>query len=346
MSTTTDEEGLVRALLADPWDGLARSAYGDWLEENGRPLHAELVRSPPNNRRLGDTPAGDALRAGCPAVRLSVYQRGGIPSVRIGMAAFRTKAFQRDGPAWMRANHITGLELEGHTKDWSMVASSPVLACVRHLDLGSCRLDEDGPEVVFSSLPPTTLSLDLDGAWVGQEGMTALWRTKALAGLAALHFSVQWWDGMDDFRHAPFAGSLRHLDIGYTGLGHAGAVSLFNSALAPPLVTLSLNYCGVTNATAKGIASTSALASLRNLDLSNNDIGEPGLAALARSPLLPRLRRLWLGGHRQAVAGRYLAFARALADVPGPVLILNSHEPDTRNPALRDMLGERLVLEN
>src|SRR5262249_6398818 len=158
--------------------------------------------------------AGDALREGAPAVQLALYYRGGLPSVRIRMAAFRTKAFQRGAPAWMRANHITARELEGHTKDWATVANSPVLDCLHHLDLGSCKLDEDGPEDVLSSPRLAGLwSLDLGKAFLGDEGMATLWRQKSLAGLAALHLSGHlWWEGVDDFEHAPFAGNLRHLD--------------------------------------------------------------------------------------------------------------------------------------
>src|SRR6185369_12536161 len=32
-----DEDALVRAILANPWDTLARSAYADWFEEQGKP---------------------------------------------------------------------------------------------------------------------------------------------------------------------------------------------------------------------------------------------------------------------------------------------------------------------
>src|SRR5262249_30993598 len=117
---TTDEEGLVRAILADPWDDLARSAYGDWLEEQGQELLADLARTPPvAGRRLSRTPVGDALLAGCPPVQMALFHREGFPSVRIGMAAFRTKACQGGVPDWMRANRITGLELDGQTKDWA-----------------------------------------------------------------------------------------------------------------------------------------------------------------------------------------------------------------------------------
>jgi uncharacterized protein (TIGR02996 family) len=51
----SDEDGLVRAILADPSDGLARDVYADWLEEHGAVQQAELLRLPPA-RRSGARP--------------------------------------------------------------------------------------------------------------------------------------------------------------------------------------------------------------------------------------------------------------------------------------------------
>ena len=42
---TTDEEALLLALEEDPGDLLARAAYADWLEEQGRDAEAGFVRS-------------------------------------------------------------------------------------------------------------------------------------------------------------------------------------------------------------------------------------------------------------------------------------------------------------
>jgi uncharacterized protein (TIGR02996 family) len=47
---TVDEDGLVRAIWADPFDEVPRLAYADWLDEQGKPLHAALLRAAPGER--------------------------------------------------------------------------------------------------------------------------------------------------------------------------------------------------------------------------------------------------------------------------------------------------------
>jgi uncharacterized protein (TIGR02996 family) len=41
----SEEDRLLRGCLLAPEDDLARLAYADWLEENGRPDHADLIRN-------------------------------------------------------------------------------------------------------------------------------------------------------------------------------------------------------------------------------------------------------------------------------------------------------------
>jgi uncharacterized protein (TIGR02996 family) len=41
----TDEQAFLRAFLDDPADAVARLAYADWLEENGRPGEAAFLRT-------------------------------------------------------------------------------------------------------------------------------------------------------------------------------------------------------------------------------------------------------------------------------------------------------------
>src|SRR5581483_4085694 len=43
-SSMTDRDALYRAILANPDDDTARLVYADWLDENGRPEEAELIR--------------------------------------------------------------------------------------------------------------------------------------------------------------------------------------------------------------------------------------------------------------------------------------------------------------
>src|SRR5262249_45633841 len=107
---TSDEEGLVRALLVDPWDGLARSAYADWLGGRGDALHAELVRLAAHSPDLGDEPPdeqgrlahlAEQARAGLKSGFVDYRLHGGLFRAAVQMKAFLTKAFQSAGPAWL-----------------------------------------------------------------------------------------------------------------------------------------------------------------------------------------------------------------------------------------------------
>ncbi|HVL15136.1 MAG TPA: TIGR02996 domain-containing protein, partial [Gemmata sp.] len=40
----TEEEAFVAAIVASPADDTPRLVFADWLEENGRPARAELIR--------------------------------------------------------------------------------------------------------------------------------------------------------------------------------------------------------------------------------------------------------------------------------------------------------------
>jgi uncharacterized protein (TIGR02996 family) len=41
----TDEEGLLKVIVADPDDDTVRLAYADWLDENRCAGHAEFIQS-------------------------------------------------------------------------------------------------------------------------------------------------------------------------------------------------------------------------------------------------------------------------------------------------------------
>src|SRR5262245_55373335 len=43
-SSMSDHDALYRAILANPDDDTPRLVYADWLQENGRPEEAELIR--------------------------------------------------------------------------------------------------------------------------------------------------------------------------------------------------------------------------------------------------------------------------------------------------------------
>ena len=53
---TSDEDALLRAIAADPGGELPRLVYADWLDENGRPEQANVLRS--GHHRTGGNPTG------------------------------------------------------------------------------------------------------------------------------------------------------------------------------------------------------------------------------------------------------------------------------------------------
>src|SRR5262245_55729356 len=97
-----DEDFLVCAILADPHDELARSAYADWFEERGKLLHAELYRGEGDvgrERELTGQLDKTILAAhpGCRAGTLDMSRGvlgGGLLQMYMPPSAFISKKFQ------------------------------------------------------------------------------------------------------------------------------------------------------------------------------------------------------------------------------------------------------------
>src|SRR5262249_46661842 len=135
------EDGLWQAIVDDPDDDLPRLVYADWLEENGQPERAELIRLQCDPNRADATPRGRELvekhrQAGLGALHPLVQATGverGLMRVAVSMRTFLTKVFQTSAPDLLRQARVSGLEMLGTTKDWGKVASSPVLSAVHEL---------------------------------------------------------------------------------------------------------------------------------------------------------------------------------------------------------------------
>src|SRR5262245_46871657 len=132
-SGSADEDGLVRAILADPHDGLARSAYADWLEERGKPLHAQLYRGARDvdqERKLTGR-LDEAIRAGYPDSRAGSLDMsrgvlgGGVLEMYMKTSAFISQKFQACAGEILREFHVVRVFLSGTTKDWAKVGDAP-----------------------------------------------------------------------------------------------------------------------------------------------------------------------------------------------------------------------------
>jgi uncharacterized protein (TIGR02996 family) len=321
-----DEDGLVRAILADPWDGLARFAYADWLEENDSPLHAELMRLPPGDggtRKILDALAGPILGSLPGGDKATLAQEHGLLVVfRMQLRAFLSKRFQQEGPAWLRRHHVARIVLIGATKDWRRVGDAPVMRHLRGLTLHFVRFTEEGAGQLAGSAGLANLaSFGLRDLPLTPSEFRALACSPNLARLCHLDLSsvplrAEWLQALADAAMAP---SLRHLAAVVASIDDAGAVVLAQSAGLANLTTLDLTGNRLRAPGVQALACSPHLTRLRNLDLRGNLIGEDGVGALANSPLVGRLRRLRLY-KSDGWAEAYKAVEAALA--PGAQLIV------------------------
>ncbi len=332
-----DEDGLVRAIWADPYDEVARLVYADWLEEHGRPLHAALLRASPEEQAALFASIESSARADAPAGLVALELEDGLVRARIAIRSLRSKAFERDGPDWLRRHCIAEVAPEGSPRDWAALFAAPWLEHVRGLNFARRGLGGEQIQALAASPHLARLaSLDLRDA-------NLYWEEKALALAGALGAPCRLLMGrvpggfvqaLADSRAAP---ALRHLALRSLPL-EAGA-TLASSPSFSGLVTLSLESCSLRDAGIKALADSTSLTSLRNLDLSRNWFTGAGVEFLEASPLLPRLRRLRLCEMRLDAAD-LARLARAVAATPHCRLVV-----DKATSKLRKVLGDRLIVE-
>ncbi len=340
-----EEDGLVRAILADPHDGLPRMAYADWLEEQGKPLHAELMRLP---RAKG--PRHEALLAeiakALAGSTLKVELLGGLISARVMLRSFISKKFGDSAPAWLRGQHVTEVRVQGDTIDWAKVGNAPAMGHVRALSLQMCDLGDDGAEQFARALGMASLcALSLRSCGFGLKGAEALARSPALAALGRLDltFTRPSAEGYRALAEGALGRGLQHLIGERSQIGNAGVAILARAGM-PGLVTLALPSNLLGDQAAQELAGTSGLPRLRNLDLANNRITDAGVHMLAGSPLFARLRWLRLVGNSFTGDG-WRALARAAERVPGLVLALPKQMADDVLAEVKGVLGARAVQE-
>jgi uncharacterized protein (TIGR02996 family) len=318
---SADEDGLVRAVLANPHDGLARSAYADWLEEQGKPIHAELYRGAESVERESKLTAqlDDAIREAYPDSRAGTLSMsrgmlgGGILQMYIAPSAFISKKFQACGEALLREFHVVRVFLSGKTKDWTMVGDAPALAGLRslvvregeerHAALARC----DGVGHLFS-----LSAWHFKGRLLVPLVTSEKFRQLIHLDLGRLKDAAK---GLPALASGPLAGRLQRLDLADARLhGDGFAVLLRSAPLLGGLTTLSLYKNGLDDADLETLAASLHLGRLRALDLCYNELTGTGLMALARSRLAGRLR--WVG---ISVAGELPeASHRALVEALSP----------------------------
>lgn len=327
-----NDTAFLDAILAEPDDLTHRLVYADWLDENGRPERAELIRLqigreglPPSHplvrqsvRREDELFAKHRPQwaAGLPPqARRHRFHRGFIEEVWI-----TPEDLLACGPDLFRAAPIRRLQLRGTLRLPDLLRGEVIhrfadlLSRVRVLDLNRDYLGETAAMALLS-LPrlPRLEALHLRNNALSPAGLQALSASGVLDSLRLLEVtpSSTGFEALLVILHSQRLGRLEQLILAGTRMGDRLVRLLVGSPLLPHLRSLSLGHGHIVADGTAELMRCPGLVGLEQLDLSFNPIGVDGARALAASPHLGSLR--WLNLSRTAIGDEG---ARALARSP------------------------------
>jgi hypothetical protein len=269
----------------------------------------------------------------------------GLVRVVIAARALLSRPFERAGPTWLRRHHVAEVMIEGKKADMAALFAGDWLAHTRGLSFTGCPRPFEAWEALAGSPRLAALSsLDVVDSHMQMSGQ--MFGGSGLHGLRGLCRLV-----VGDYLHpdmvravceAPFAPHLRHLGLGRLYDSKPGMSNLTSAPALSGLVTLDLARENLSDQEVRILADSTAIVSLRNLDVSGGYFGDLGLDALAGSALLPRLARLRLSTQRLSAP----ALERLAGALPPRCrLVIAGKIEAPQRQALSAVLGARLVVE-
>jgi uncharacterized protein (TIGR02996 family) len=309
-----EASGFLRAMAEAPDDDAHRLVYADWLDEHGEPDRAEFIR-------LQCRPPGDEGAARRADELLEAHREEWEAPFRAIEAEVH---FRRGFPCFLKG-------------DLGRLAESVAL-----LDLA--------PEW---HLVPTRAEEDADASQV--EPCARLGAAPSADRIRGLNFSWAWWrtEELTALFTPAVVRSLRDLRFGDDNHKR----ETLDLVLGLPGLRLHVlgfggdSWAGLGDDGCRVIAGAAQLASLRGLELPNNDIGPDGAAALAASAHVRGLTDLDLSGGSNSPnqigteGARHLARSDNFARLEGLNLVFNFIRDDglialaesPRLPALRSL---------
>jgi uncharacterized protein (TIGR02996 family) len=294
---------LLQAVCENPDDDTPRLVYADWLDDHGDPDRAEFIRlqvalaagSVPDSERA-------AAEAGV-AELLARYQ-----------TAWWDELPHRSGVMWMSVpvpfvrGFATGV-LFHDDKSWKKYAGE-VFAASPITSLGFSSLIPMRTGRSLLSSPLLGRITDLKPPPIDRRGAEALITNPRLTGrLRTLRITDHTTDVEVVVTVLGQAPGLRNVEsLSFLGAGPADVAALAGSPSLARLKALHLNHCQAGDDGATTLASPH-LSALESLSVSG--AGPAGVAALAGSPNLTRLKSLYLNGSQAGDDG-----ATALAGSP------------------------------
>lgn len=318
-------DSFLAAVRESPDDEAGRLVFADWLEDNGQPARAELIRTQVAEQRLPSAERPPLTRRANELVR--AHWNEWVEPVRQLLAISSEDSWMHRRPAHRDASGFTGgficsltlparrfvecaeglfrlvplshLRLRGAGAVAAELADCPQLGWVRSVDFVDYYSDPVDAAAMFRLASSPWLSgwrsLGLFANNLGDSGAEALASAEWLTGLQTL-------DLTDNGLSARGVGSLaraggrfrpRQLNLQRNPIGDAGARAVATSPVASGLEALSLGACEVGDAGADALAGSPLLRQLVVLDLSDNpNISESAWVRLRRAAWWPGLRHV------------------------------------------------------
>jgi uncharacterized protein (TIGR02996 family) len=327
---SSDERGLLAAIVESPDDDVPRLVYADWCLDRGKPERARFIRIQCQIARGADPELlaeeaallaahGKAWVAELPCWPgiswtdgdeeqygggTTLFSRGFVSE----LTADNWQAVSRYGGRAFAAAPVTRLRVKKlHGVSAQKFANWPPLCRVEELILASAIDDEQVFDLGRSDHLTRLRVLDLSGNDLTEQGGVYLEYANWLGGLRELELGGNRF-GRHTCRKLAALGAagrfadLEALHLTQSPLDDECVSPFFESSWLPP--RLRLNFMWLTSLTAERIARCPASRGLRALILGWNDVDDRGAFALAESPHLDELRELDLRSNGLTERGR------------------------------------------
>lgn len=231
--------------------------------------------------------------------------------------------------ALLASPHLKQLEeLDIGNKDYGAdlvqaLAKSTQVKELRTLGLASCRLGPAGAAVLANEPRFTTLEkLNLAYNQLQDEGAIALGQSTTLTQLSSLNINSNDLNStgvqalsrgpyirlqelelesaeldvaaMQSLANSPFAATLTTLNLGWNRAGDAAIAALLLPGSFAHLHTLKINGSNLTAKGLRQVLDSDSLANVVEFDLSSNELGSEGIAALVTAPKLKKVQTVLL----------------------------------------------------
>ncbi len=312
----SDHDQMLAAILAAPDDDAPRRAYAEWLTRRGDP-RGEFITL---QLLDGDNHADWRAAAAADAIRQQ-HGAGWVPPIKgLSVSAFRRgfpdvvfmsgEDFVAGAEALFRLAPVRGVALFQPGPQLGRIAALPQLAKLRRLDLGDGVDTSQLAALAASPWIADLATLELRDSPIGDDGAGALAQAAGLRRLETLVL-VGCQIGPEGVRRlagSPILARLSYLNLAGNTIGTGmAALSAWPDPPGPAFVAPPPPDTGVA-----ALAASPQLGPLRRLYLPRCELGDEDIAALAASPRFEALEELVLDGNLIRDAG-----AAALASSPG-----------------------------